>query len=198
MHRSATTSTAIGDALTAIGLAVDGIDRVGATVDGVITARVESTERHPDAAKVHRVHVDTGDGELHHVWCGAFNMAPGDVIPFATLGTEMPDGRVIERRPILGIDSEGMLCSARELGLGDDHTGILILPPDTPLGLPYGEALGLAPDVVFDLDVTRNRPDCWGHSGVARDLAARFGLPLRRAVRGARPASSRSASRPSS
>ena len=173
---------AIGDALTAIGLAVDGIERVGATVNGVVTARVVSTERHPDAAKVHRVRVDagtgTGTGEELHIWCGAFNMAPGDVVPLATLGTAMPDGRVIERRPILGIDSEGMLCSARELGLGDDHAGILILPADTPIGLPYGEALGITPDIVFDLDVTRNRPDCWGHSGVARDLAARLGLPF--------------------
>jgi phenylalanyl-tRNA synthetase beta chain len=169
---------AIAEALSAIGLAVEGIDRVGATVDGVVTARVLSTERHPDAAKVHRVRVDAGTGGELHIWCGAFNMAPGDIVPLATLGTTMPDGRTIERRPILGIDSEGMLCSARELGLGDDHAGILILPPDTPVGLPYGDALGITPDVVFDLDVTRNRPDCWGHAGVARDLAARLGLPF--------------------
>jgi phenylalanyl-tRNA synthetase beta chain len=170
---------AIGDALTAIGLAVDGIDHVGATVPGVITARVLSTEQHPDAAKVQRVRVDPGTGTELHIWCGAFNMAPGDIVPLATLGTAMPDGRVIERRPILGIDSEGMLCSARELGLGEDHGGILILPAATPVGLPYGEALGVKPDVLFDLDVTRNRPDCWGHVGVARDLAARMGLPMR-------------------
>ena len=69
-------------------------------------------------------------------------MQAGDVVPLATLGTTMPDGRTIERRGILGIDSEGMLCSADELGLGDDHGGILILPPDTPLGVPYGDALG--------------------------------------------------------
>ena len=72
-----------------------------------------------------------------------------------------------------------MLCSARELGLGDDHAGILILPPDSPLGVPYGDALGVEPDVLFDLDVTRNRPDCWGYVGVARDLAAHLGLELR-------------------
>ena len=100
-------------------------------------------EQHPDAAKVQRVYVDAGDGVERHVWCGAFNMQPGDVVPLATLGTTMPDGRTIERRGILGIDSEGMLCSARELGLGDDHAGILILPPGTPLGVPYGDALGL-------------------------------------------------------
>jgi phenylalanyl-tRNA synthetase beta chain len=142
----------------------------------VITAKVLRTERHPDAAKVHRVFVDAGDGAERHVWCGAFNMQAGDVVPLATAGTVMPDGRVIEPRPILGIESQGMLCSARELDLGDDHSGILIMPADTPLGEPYAQALKLRPDVVFDLDVTRNRPDCWGHLGVARDLAAYMGL----------------------
>ena len=75
------------------------------------------------------------------MWCGAFNMQAGDIVPLATPGTVMPDGRVIEPKPILGIQSDGMLCSARELGLGDDHAGIVILPADTPLGVPYGEAL---------------------------------------------------------
>ncbi len=173
---------ALATTLNSLGLAVDGIRHVGASIPGVITARVLRTERHPDAAKVHRVFVDAGDGAERHVWCGAFNMAPGDVVPLATPGTEMPDGRRIEPRPILGISSHGMLCSARELGLGDDHTGILILEAGTPLGLPYGEALGLARDVVFELDVNRNRPDCWGHLGVARDLAAHLHLPMNPAV----------------
>ena len=171
-------SQAIAAALTSLGMSVESIDVVGASVPGVITARVLRTERHPDAAKVHRVFVDAGDGAERHVWCGAFNMAPGDVIPLATPGTVMPDGRVIEPKPILGISSDGMLCSARELGLGDDHSGILVLPADTPLGLPYGEALGMTSEVVYDLDLTRNRPDCWGHLGVARDLAAHLGVGL--------------------
>ncbi|HRE03434.1 MAG TPA: phenylalanine--tRNA ligase subunit beta, partial [Ilumatobacteraceae bacterium] len=175
---------AIATDLTQLGIQVEAIEQVGSTVDGVITARVLRTERHPDAAKVHRVYVTTSDGvgedaDERHVWCGAFNMQPGDVIPLATPGTVMPDGRAIEPRPILGIDSQGMLCSARELGLGDDHSGILILPADTPLGVPYGEALGLTTETVFDADLTRNRPDCWGHRGVARDLAAHRGVALR-------------------
>ena len=168
----------VADTLSDVGLACESVDRVGATVDGVITARVVKTERHPDAAKVHRVFLDIGDGSEHHVWCGAFNMEPGDVIPWATPGTAMPDGRLIETKPIVGIPSEGMCCSARELGLGDDHSGILILDPNTPLGVPYGEALGLAEETVYDLDVLRNRPDAFGHVGVARDLAARFGVPF--------------------
>ncbi len=166
-------------AMIELGLEVDSIEHVGTSVEGVVTARVVSLEQHPDAAKVQRVHVDPGDGTERHVWCGAFNMAPGDVVPLATLGTTMPDGRTIERRSILGIASEGMLCSAYELGLGDDHTGIAVLPPGTEVGVPYGEALGLRPDVLIDLDVTRNRPDCWGYVGVARDVAPRLGVELR-------------------
>ncbi|MCU1392725.1 MAG: pheT [Ilumatobacteraceae bacterium] len=162
--------------MTQLGMQVEEILHVGSTVVGVITARVLRTERHPDAAKVHRVWVDAGDGVERHVWCGAFNMQPDDIIPLATPGTAMPDGRVIEPRPILGIDSQGMLCSARELGLGDDHTGILILPVGTPVGVPYGDALGLQVETVFDIDLTRNRPDCWGHRGVARDLGAHLGV----------------------
>jgi phenylalanyl-tRNA synthetase beta chain len=169
----------VAAALTSLGLEVDSVSNVGDTVDGVVTARVVRLEQHPDAAKVQRVYVDAGDGVERHVWCGAFNMAPGDVVPLATLGTTMPNGMTIERRGILGIDSEGMLCSARELGLGDDHAGIRILPADAPLGVPYGEALGVRPDVLIDADVTRNRPDCWGYVGIARDLAAKLGIELR-------------------
>jgi phenylalanyl-tRNA synthetase beta chain len=167
------------DTMSALGLPIDDLDHVGSTVAGVITARVERLEQHPDAAKVQRVWVDAGDGIPRHVWCGAFNMHPGDIVPLATLGTPMPDGRTIERRGILGIDSEGMLCAADELGLGDDHSGIMILPAGTPIGVPYGEALGVRPDVLLDVDVTRNRPDCWGYIGIARDVAAQMGIELR-------------------
>ena len=118
---SATTSTSSSDTLAMLGLPVEDVIQTGG-VPGVVTARVVRTESHPDAAKIQRVWVDAGDGRERHVWCGAFNFAAGDVVPLATLGTAMPDGRTITRRGILGIDSEGMLCSARELGLGDDHT----------------------------------------------------------------------------
>ena len=172
---------ALADTLAMLGLAPDDVTRTGG-VDGVVTARVVRTEQPEGAAKVQRVWVDRGDGRELHVWCGAFNFAPGDIVPVAPLGTAMPDGRAIARRGILGIDSEGMLCSARELGLGDDHSGILVLPADVPIGVPYGQALGMREEVVLDLDVTRNRPDCWSYVGVARDLAAK------RAVRFTPPA----------
>jgi phenylalanyl-tRNA synthetase beta chain len=169
----------LADTMTALGLEVGGIDRIGDTVPGVITARILRLEQHPDAAKVQRVFVDAGDGAERHVWCGAFNMSEGDVVPLATLGTTMPNGMTIERRGILGIDSEGMLCAPDELGLGTDHSGIMILPAGTPLGVPYGDALGIRPDVLIDADVTRNRPDCWGYVGIARDVAAQLGIELR-------------------
>ncbi|MBG7604499.1 MAG: phenylalanine--tRNA ligase subunit beta [Actinobacteria bacterium] len=169
----------VTDALTSLGLEVESTEVVGLSVAGVVTARVVRLEQHPDAAKVQRVYVDAGDGNEEHVWCGAFNLKPDDVVPLATLGTTMPDGRTIERRGILGIDSEGMLCSASELGLGDDHSGIYILPAEVSLGVPYGEALGLRPDVLIDADVSRNRPDCWGYVGIARDLAAKMDVAFR-------------------
>ena len=172
---------AIAADLTSLGLAVEEVIPLGQGVDGVVSARVLRVETHPDAAKVRRVWVDAGDGVERHVWCGASNMEAGDLVPLATLGTAMPDGRLIERRGILGIDSEGMLCSGAELGVDDDGSGILLLDSDAAPGRPYTEVLGLDADVLFDLDVTRNRPDCWSHLGVARDLAARRGVALRNA-----------------
>ena len=169
---------ALADELTALGMPVEEIVRAGTKVPGVVVAQVLRTERHPDAEKVHRVYLTTDGSNELHVWCGAFNMKPGDKIPLATLGTKMPDGREILRRGILGIDSEGMCCSAKELELNDDHGGILILPADLPLGVDVFDAFGVPPDTVFALDLTRNRPDCWGHMGVARDLAARLRRPF--------------------
>jgi phenylalanyl-tRNA synthetase beta chain len=169
----------VADALTSLGLEVESVDVIGETVDGVVAARINRLEGHPDAAKVQRVYVDAGDGEERHVWCGADNISEGDIVPLATLGTHMPNGMTIERRGILGIDSEGMLCSAQELGLGEDHSGIRLLPADTQLGQPYGEALGLSLDVLIDADVTRNLPHCFGYVGIARDLAAKMGVDFR-------------------
>ncbi|HTN81441.1 MAG TPA: phenylalanine--tRNA ligase subunit beta [Acidimicrobiales bacterium] len=170
------------DALAALmndlGLAVDDVDRVGEAVDGVIVAKVLALRPHPDAKHVQRVDVDTGDGEALQVWCGAFNMKVGDLVPLATVGTTMPNGMQIGRRKILGEASNGMLCSPVEIGFGADAGGIFILPPDLPLGAPLWDALGIDADVVFDLDLTRNRPDAYSHAGVARDLAARLGVPL--------------------
>jgi len=169
----------IAETLTQLGLTVESCTQIGEPVPGVIAARVLRTERHPDAERVHRVYVDLGDGLERHIWCGAFNMSPGDLVPLATIGTTMPDGRRIERRGILGIDSDGMLCSAAELGIGEDSSGIMLLPGDATPGAAYHEILGIERDFVLDLDLTRNRPDGWGYLGIARDLAASLRTPLR-------------------
>jgi len=168
----------IADALSSLGLEVGSVQRVDVPTEGVVTARVIRVETHPDAAKVRRVWVEAGDGDERHVWCGASNMSVGDVVPLATLGTTMPDGRTISARGILGIESHGMLCSADELGLGSDSAGIMLLDRSLDLGQPLDVALGIRPDWVLEVDVTRNRPDALGHYGIARDLAAQRGIPL--------------------
>jgi phenylalanyl-tRNA synthetase beta chain len=169
---------ALAELMNDLGLAVDDVDRVGEPVEGVVVAKVLALRPHPDANHVQRVDVDAGDGQPLQVWCGAFNMQVGDLVPLATVGTTMPNGMKIGRRKILGEPSNGMLCSPVEIGFGAEAGGILILPPDLPVGVPLWEALGVDADVVFDLDLTRNRPDAYSHAGVARDLAARLSVPL--------------------
>ena len=168
----------LAELMNDLGLAVDDVDRVGQPVDGVVVARVQALRPHPDAKSVQRVDVDAGGGNALQVWCGAFNMRVGDLVPLATVGTTMPNGMQIGRRKILGEASNGMLCSPVELGMGTDAGGILILPSGLPVGAPLWDALAVAPDVVFDLDLTRNRPDAYSHAGVTRDLAARLGVSV--------------------
>ncbi|MDP9332964.1 MAG: phenylalanine--tRNA ligase subunit beta [Actinomycetota bacterium] len=166
----------IADALNQLGLEVEAIDEPGRDVNGVVVARILDVVPHPDADRIRLADVDFGDGQVRVV-CGAPNIEPGMVVPFARAGATLPGDFTIERRKIRGVVSEGMLCSTRELGLGDDHGGILELPADAPLGTDVREVLGLD-DVVFDLSITPNRPDAMGIVGVARELAAHFGLPF--------------------
>ena len=169
---------ALGEVMSDLGMAVESIERIGEGLDGIVVARVLSLRPHPDADRIQLVDVDRGDGESLQICCGAFNMSVGDLVPLATLGTVMPDGMEIARRKMRGEWSNGMLCSGRELGLGDDHAGILLLEDAPAPGTPITDALGIVADVVFDLDITPNRPDAMSVAGVARDLAARLGLPF--------------------
>ena len=169
---------ALAEHLSDLGTAVERLDVLGRNLDGVVVARVLATRPHPNADKVQLVDVDACDGEALQIVWGAFNMAAGDLVPLATIGTVMPDGMEIGRRKVRGEWSNGMLCSAAELGLGDDHEGILILPPDLEPGAPLAEAMGIEHDVLFDLEVNPNRPDAMSVAGVARDLAARLGVPF--------------------
>jgi phenylalanyl-tRNA synthetase beta chain len=169
---------ALGETMSQLGMAVESLDELGSGYGGIVVARVLATRPHPDADRVHLVDVDTGDGEALQIVCGAFNMEPGDVVPLATIGTTMPDGMEIARRKMRGEWSNGMLCSSRELGLGDDHAGIMILPRGLDVGAPFAEAMGIERDVLYDLEINPNRPDAMSIAGVARDVAARLGLPF--------------------
>ncbi len=158
--------------LTDLGMELDSVHQIGTGLDGIVVAKVLDIREHPDADKIRLVDVDTGDGQALQICCGASNMAVGDLVPLATIGTTMPGGMEIAKRKMRGQASNGMLCSAREMEVGDDHAGILILDPELALGTPIKEALDLASDVVFDFDTLPNRPDTLGMLGVARDLAA--------------------------
>src|SRR3989442_9247923 len=161
-------------ALNQLGLEVEGVEQPGEEIAGVIAARVLDVVPHPNADKLSLVDVTTGDGETRVV-CGAPNVVAGMVVPYAPSGATLPGGFALERRKIRGEVSDGMLCSAKELGLGDDHSGILSLDATTELGHDVLEVLGLD-DVIFDLAVTPNRPDAMCIVGVARELAAHFSL----------------------
>jgi phenylalanyl-tRNA synthetase beta chain len=185
----------IGRDLSMLGMAVEDEVLLGRGLDGIVVAGVLELRQHPDAKKIQRVVVDAGGADPIEVWCGAFNMAVGDLVPLATVGTVMPDGMEIGRRKILGEYSNGMLCSPRELQLSDDGGGIVILDPDgAPPGTPIRDALGIVEDVLWDLEINPNRPDAMSVAGVARDLAAKydepFAMPSPSVVRGGAPASS--------
>ncbi|TML13632.1 MAG: phenylalanine--tRNA ligase subunit beta [Actinobacteria bacterium] len=169
---------ALGNTMSGLGMAVEDLVHVGANLDGIVVARVLDVRKHPRADRIQLVDVDAGDGNALQICCGAFNMAVGDLVPLATLGTTMADGRTIERRKLMGEWSNGMLCSARELEMVDDVDGIMILDPRFAPGAPLADALGVEHDVLYDLDLTGNRPDALSVAGVARDLAAKLGLPF--------------------
>ena len=168
----------VAEDLSDLGLAVEDMVTFAAAPDGIIVARVAGLRPHPDADRIQLVDVDDGAGETVQVCCGAFNMAVGDLVPFATVGTTMAGGLEIRSRRMRGQTSEGMLCSAAELEMGSDAHGIMILPSDLELGQDLTSALGVAGDVLFDLEVNPNRPDALSVVGVARDLAGRRGAPF--------------------
>jgi phenylalanyl-tRNA synthetase beta chain len=167
----------LAERLTFAGIEVETIHRVGDDLAGILTARVLEVTQHPDADRLVRVRIDAG-GEDRSVVCGARNFAPGDVVPWAAPGAKLPGGIEIGRRTVRGAVSDGMLASARELGVFDDHSGILVLPPDTPVGHDVVEAVGLR-DSVLDLKTAPNRGDVLSMRGVAREVAVALGKELK-------------------
>jgi phenylalanyl-tRNA synthetase beta chain len=158
---------------------VEGVERLGA-LDGVVTARVLEVEPHPGADRLRLCTVDHGSSTVQRVVCGAPNVAKGQVVCFARIGTTLPNGVTLKKAKIRGVDSEGMICAEDELGIGTDHAGIIVLPEGTPVGRPAAEALGVS-DLVIDLNNSglTSRPDLWGHAGVAREVSAVVGRALR-------------------
>jgi phenylalanyl-tRNA synthetase beta chain len=158
-------------ALTRVGLEVEGVEDPGARLSGFRVARVLTAERHPQADKLQVLSVDAGDGPVQVV-CGAPNARAGMTGVFGLPGATVPaNGMVLRVAAIRGVESNGMMCSTRELELGDDHDGIIELADDAPVGAAFADYAGLT-DAVIDISVTPNRQDCMGVRGIARDLAA--------------------------
>lgn len=157
--------------LNAIGLEVEGIENPADRLAGFRIAKVLTAERHPNADKLQVLTVDTGEGDPLQVVCGAPNARAGLVGVLGLAGAVVPAGGFeLKKSAIRGVESNGMMCSSRELELGDDHSGIIELPADAPIGMPFADFTGADP--VFDVAITPNRPDCMGVYGIARDLAA--------------------------
>ena len=161
----------LADQLTMAGLEVDSVEPVAAGFSGVVVAEVLSVEAHPDADKLRVCQVAAGDDEPLQIVCGAPNVRAGMKAPLATVGGRMPGDMKIKKAKLRGIVSHGMLCSARELGLSDEHQGLMDLPADAPVGSDLRDYLGLD-DVTIDIDLTPNRGDCLGMEGVAREVGA--------------------------
>lgn len=165
--------------LTATGLEIEGVEKINTIkggLRGLVVAEVKTCEPHPNADKLKITQVDAGGEELLCVVCGAPNVAAGQKVIFATIGTELfsPDGESfkIKKSKIRGEVSEGMLCAQDEIGIGKSHDGIIVLPDTAQVGMPAAEYYQIKEDVVLEIGLTPNRTDAMSHMGVARDLRA--------------------------
>ncbi|HEX6982711.1 MAG TPA: phenylalanine--tRNA ligase subunit beta [Balneolaceae bacterium] len=167
--------------LTLIGLEVDELVSFGSKLEGVIVGEVLEVNEHPNADRLRLCNVDLGD-ETVQIVCGAPNVAAGQKVPVATVGSSLPTDNdelfTIKKAKLRGEESNGMICSETELNLGDDHSGIMILDSTLKTGTPLHEAVDLYQDTIIDIEITPNRPDATSHVGVARDLAAALDLEL--------------------
>jgi phenylalanyl-tRNA synthetase beta chain len=167
--------------LTRAGLEVEGMERPAEALRGVVVARIAAAAPHPGAEKLTVAQIEAG-GERLQIVCGAKNFQVGDLVPLATVGTTLPGGPTIQRASLRGVESHGMLCSGKELGLSEDASGLLILPRELVPGTPLASALGLE-DTVLEVNVTPNRGDALSHLGVGREAAAVLRVPLKRKLR---------------
>ena len=165
------------NALTMIGQEVEKIDIVGGNLDKVVVAHLEEVKKHPNADSLTLCKVNNGK-EILQIVCGATNHKTGDKVALAQVGARLKEDFTIKKGKIRGEESNGMLCSEDELGIGSDKDGIIILPEDAPVGVPFKDYLRIN-DTVFELEITPNRPDCLSHIGIARELSAYYGKELK-------------------
>jgi phenylalanyl-tRNA synthetase beta chain len=166
----------LAERLTLLGMEVKGLERWGAEWQNVVVGELLEVRKHPNADRLSLTRVDTGDGRALEIVCGATNIAAGQRVPVALPGAVLPGDRRIERTEKMGVVSNGMLCSGDELNLTSDADGILILPPETPLGVALTDLYG---DTVLDVDVKPNRGDALSMVGLAREVSAVTGAPVR-------------------
>ncbi|HEX7110810.1 MAG TPA: phenylalanine--tRNA ligase subunit beta, partial [Mizugakiibacter sp.] len=169
---------ALVERLTMSGLEVESVSVLGAGLDGVVVAEIVEARPNPDADRLRVCSVQAGQGAPLQIVCGAPNARAGLKAPLAMVGAQLPNGVAIKSAKLRGVESQGMLCSAKELGLDADASGLLELPGDAPAGTPLAQYLGL-PDASIELKLTPNRPDCLGMLGLAYDVAAQFGSAAR-------------------
>src|SRR5437868_4172657 len=169
----------IAELLTRAGVETENIEMRGAKIDKVLVSQVTASSRHPNADRLTVCEVNDGSGTKRQIVCGATNYKVGDKVPLALPGAKLPNGTEIRESKLRGVESEGMLCSPIELGLGEDASGLLILSPDAKVGAPIGD---LFPgDTILDVEITPNRGDLLSHFGLAREIAALTGTKLRSA-----------------
>lgn len=169
------TPVQVAEAMTSIGIEVDSVEEqeeIPGGLAGVVVAEVVECVSHPDSDHLHVTKVDAGTGELLQVVCGAPNVAAGQKVLFATLGTVLPGDFKIKKSKIRGVESLGMICAKDELGIGEDHSGIMVLEPEAVVGTPAKEYLHLKTEAVIEYEITANRVDAASHIGVARDIYA--------------------------
>jgi len=167
----------LGDKLTHIGLETEGIETSGGEAKNVVVGEILEIQKHPQADRLTVCRVNNGKEELQIV-CGAKNMKVGDKVPVALVGAKLPNGLDIKKSKLRGVESHGMMCSAKELHLPEEEDGLLILPQDFPIGKPFQELLPLQ-DTILEINVTPNRGDCLSHLGIAREVAALFKKKVR-------------------
>ncbi|MEE9367927.1 MAG: phenylalanine--tRNA ligase subunit beta [Pontiella sp.] len=168
----------LSDKLTFAGLEVEAIETIGSDFAGVVVGEILEIEPHPGADKLRLCTVEYGTEEPMRVVCGAPNVDVGGKYPFAPVGTTLPGGFTLKKAKIRGEVSMGMLCAKDELGLGEDHSGLLVLDADLKPGTPFVEVWG-EPETVIELEITPNRPDCLSMIGVAREMAVLYGAELK-------------------